>query len=150
MCGFLVAVQVGNLWDGAGLTASADGSSTGMRLDNIIRLSGVNNIVGRALIVHGNGTLSTAGKAARVAQCVIGDAAGVRATDCVYSEWGGWGNCACGAGASVGTRTRTRTQLSGPTNGGAECTTFTESQECHTCTLLDCQLVHVWWPGMHC
>ena len=61
-------VQVGDLWDGAGLTATPQQTATGVRLDKVIRLSGVDNIVGRALIIHGNGTLTQPGKATRVAQ----------------------------------------------------------------------------------
>lgn len=67
----LVCAQVGNLWDGAGLNANAAGGVVGMKLDSVIRLGGVNNIVGRSLIIHGNGTLTTPGKAARVAQVSV-------------------------------------------------------------------------------
>ena len=51
--------EVGNLFDGAGLVASVAGVSEGMRLDGVIRLDGgVDSIVGRSLIIHGDGVSS--------------------------------------------------------------------------------------------
>ena len=122
--------EVGNLWDGAGLTTDGSGRVSGMRLDKVIQLEGVNNIVGRGLIIHGNGTMSTAGRAVRVAQCVIGDAAAVAATDCTYTAWSAWGACVCNGAQCA--RNRTRSVASEPRNGGTPCSlaAMTDTSTC--------------------
>ena len=63
------AQEVGLLNNGSVVVATGNTLSYSYT-DYVIALSGVNSIVGRSVVVHGNGT--TAGALTRIAQCVIG------------------------------------------------------------------------------
>lgn len=63
--------EVGLLDDGKPL--SVTGNAVEYRfLEKVATLRGVNSIIGRSVVIHNNGTNSTAGAGIRVAQCVIG------------------------------------------------------------------------------
>jgi superoxide dismutase, Cu-Zn family len=62
--------EVGLLDDGTTLRVSEFGDMFGAFKDKNLALNGVDSIVGRSIIVHGDGTLS--GSGVRIAQCVIG------------------------------------------------------------------------------
>jgi Cu-Zn family superoxide dismutase len=61
--------EVGLLGDGVPIWADAQGFSRGEFIDTQIRLNGPNGIVGRSVVVHGNGLSDTS---TRVAMCAIG------------------------------------------------------------------------------
>ena len=65
-----VLQEVGNLFDGAGLTADVYGAVSGMRRDGVIRLGGsVDSILGRSLIIHGSGLVN--GSSTRVGEVSV-------------------------------------------------------------------------------
>eukprot|EP01006_Ploeotia_vitrea_P036930 TRINITY_DN66072_c7_g2_i1.p1 TRINITY_DN66072_c7_g2~~TRINITY_DN66072_c7_g2_i1.p1 ORF type:complete len:2196 (-),score=1193.92 TRINITY_DN66072_c7_g2_i1:2860-8910(-) len=64
--------EVGMLNDGEKIQADKFGVAFGIFRDTHIALNGNNSIIGRSIIIHGNGTDTTAGNAVRVAQCVVG------------------------------------------------------------------------------
>jgi Cu/Zn superoxide dismutase len=64
--------EVGLLDDGKPLVVAAANTVTYSFLETVATLRGPNSIVGRSVVVHSNGTNTTAGAGVRVAQCVIG------------------------------------------------------------------------------
>ncbi len=61
--------EVGLLDDGKPLVVTGNSASYSFT-ETVAKLRGVNSIVGRAVIIHGNGSAS--GSTVRMAQCVIG------------------------------------------------------------------------------
>ena len=107
--------EIGFLFDGGGLYAPAKSLQ---QFDGLITLANdVNSIIGRSLIVHGNGQPNGAG--VRIAQCVIGEAAPATPVDCAYTEWTAWPNTCSGAGAVR--QSSTRAILTPASNGGLPC-----------------------------
>jgi Cu-Zn family superoxide dismutase len=65
-----VTDEVGAIADGAAIIADPHGIAVGKASDGVVSLNGVNSIIGRSIVIHGDGT--EAGKGVRIAQCVIG------------------------------------------------------------------------------
>jgi Cu/Zn superoxide dismutase len=120
--------EVGYLFDGAGLTADANGVALGYGVDGSIQLSGNNSIIGRSLIIHGNGT----SPGAFTAQCVIGEAAVVLPTNCQYGPWSAWSTCGSTSFPDIGMllTSRTRSVTVNPANGGTTCDDASEAKPC--------------------
>ncbi len=61
--------ETGNIDDGAPLVADSNGNAArSWFTDSVLKLSGADSILGRAIVIHGNAGSTTA----RVAQCVVG------------------------------------------------------------------------------
>jgi hypothetical protein len=66
-----VAQEVGLLDNGTPLTVTGS-STTYSFVETVAKLRGPNTIVGRGVVIHGNGNGTSAGAGVRIAQCAIG------------------------------------------------------------------------------
>ncbi len=63
MCAYVCecAQEVGYLFDGEGILQLASSSSvSAMVFDGVVQLQGIQSIIGRSVIIHGNGSLASA------------------------------------------------------------------------------------------
>lgn len=129
--------QVGSLWGGTGVTAGDDGRVQDESGDDLATLHGAStsNVLGRSMILHGDGTDSNR----RMAQCVIGRANPEIPQDCVVSAWSEWTECDVTLSrCQSGPQYRSRRVIWRPVAGGQACPSaadLSETQLCYTeCT----------------